>query len=68
MNLVDINTLFGTEDKCRELLVRLRFPEGPMNPAKRRHSYLSPFLRPWLKQARQKLSLELCSSLPHKRL
>ncbi len=29
MNLVDINTLFGTEDKCRELLVRLRFPEGP---------------------------------------
>jgi transposase-like protein len=29
MNLVDINALFGTEDKCRELLVRLRFPEGP---------------------------------------
>ncbi|HLZ92025.1 MAG TPA: IS1595 family transposase [Candidatus Acidoferrum sp.] len=29
MNLVDINTLFGTEDKCRELLIRLRFPEGP---------------------------------------
>jgi len=29
MNLVDINTLFGTEDKCRELLARLRFPEGP---------------------------------------
>jgi transposase-like protein len=29
MNLVDINTLFGTEDKCRELLVRLRFPNGP---------------------------------------
>jgi len=29
MNLVDINTLFGTDDKCRELLVRLRFPEGP---------------------------------------
>jgi transposase-like protein len=29
VNLVDINTLFGTEDKCRELLVRLRFPEGP---------------------------------------
>jgi len=29
MNLVDINTLFATEDKCRELLVRLRFPEGP---------------------------------------
>ena len=30
MNLVDINTLFGTEDKCRELLVRLRWPEGPL--------------------------------------
>ena len=29
MNLVDINTLFSTEDKCRELLVRLRWPEGP---------------------------------------
>jgi transposase-like protein len=29
VNLVDINTLFGTEDKCRELLVRLRWPEGP---------------------------------------
>ena len=29
MNLVDINTLFDTEDRCRELLVRLRFPEGP---------------------------------------
>jgi len=29
MNLVDINTLFPTEDKCRTLLVRLRWPEGP---------------------------------------
>jgi len=29
VNLVDINTLFGTEEKCRELLVRLRWPEGP---------------------------------------
>jgi transposase-like protein len=29
MNLVDINALFATDDKCRELLVRLRFPEGP---------------------------------------
>ncbi len=29
MNLVDINTLFPTEDKCRALLVRLRWPEGP---------------------------------------
>ena len=28
MNLVDINTLFSTEDKCRELLVRLRWPNG----------------------------------------
>lgn len=32
MNLVDINTLFGTEDRCRELLVRLRWPEGPRCP------------------------------------
>lgn len=28
MNLIDIHTLFPTEDKCRELLVRLRWPEG----------------------------------------
>jgi transposase-like protein len=32
MNLVDINTLFSTEDKCRALLVRLRWPEGPRCP------------------------------------
>lgn len=29
MNLVDINTMFATDAKCRELLTRLRFPEGP---------------------------------------
>ncbi len=29
MNLVDVHTLFPTEEKCRELLVRLRWPEGP---------------------------------------
>ena len=29
MNLVDINTLFPTEDKCRDLLIRLRWPAGP---------------------------------------
>jgi len=29
VNLVDIHEMFGSEDKCRELLVRLRFPEGP---------------------------------------
>ncbi len=29
MNLVDINALFPTEDKCRALLVRLRWPRGP---------------------------------------
>jgi transposase-like protein len=29
MNLMDINTLFSTDAKCRELLTRLRFPEGP---------------------------------------
>jgi transposase-like protein len=29
VNLVDINTLFATEDKCRVLLARLRWPEGP---------------------------------------
>jgi transposase-like protein len=29
VNLMDIHTTFATEDKCRELLVRLRWPEGP---------------------------------------
>jgi transposase-like protein len=29
VNLVDVHTLFPTEEKCRELLVRLRWPEGP---------------------------------------
>jgi transposase-like protein len=28
MNLVDINTMFPTDEKCRELLVRLRWPAG----------------------------------------
>jgi transposase-like protein len=32
MNLVDIATAFPTEDRCRELLVRLRWPEGPRCP------------------------------------
>ena len=32
MNLVDINTLFPTDEKCRELLVRLRWPSGPECP------------------------------------
>jgi transposase-like protein len=26
---MDVHTLFGTDDKCRELLTRLRWPEGP---------------------------------------
>lgn len=32
MNLVDINTLFPTDERCRELLVRLRWPSGPECP------------------------------------
>ena len=32
MNLMDINTLFPADEKCRELLVRLRWPEGPRCP------------------------------------
>lgn len=32
MNLIDVNTMFPTEDKCRELLVRLRWPEGARCP------------------------------------
>ena len=29
MILMDVNTLFPTDAKCRELMTRLRFPEGP---------------------------------------
>lgn len=29
MNLMDVNNMFSTDAKCRELLVRLRWPEGP---------------------------------------
>jgi transposase-like protein len=32
MNLMDVHTMFPTDDKCRELLVRLRWPEGPRCP------------------------------------
>ncbi|MGO9641298.1 MAG: IS1595 family transposase [Candidatus Acidiferrales bacterium] len=32
MNLIDVNTAFPTDDKCRELLARLRWPEGPRCP------------------------------------
>ena len=29
MTLVDINAMFQTDEKCREMLARLRWPEGP---------------------------------------
>jgi transposase-like protein len=32
MNLVDINTMFPTDEKCREMLTRLRWPEGVQCP------------------------------------
>ena len=32
MTLVDIANLFGTDYKCRELLIRLRWPNGPECP------------------------------------
>ncbi len=32
MNLVDINTMFPTDEKCREMLTRLRWPEGVRCP------------------------------------
>jgi transposase-like protein len=28
MNLIDVHTLFPTDEKCREMLTRLRWPEG----------------------------------------
>jgi transposase-like protein len=32
MNLPDVTELFSTDDKCRELLERLRWPDGPECP------------------------------------
>lgn len=32
MNLMDIHTMFPTDEKCRELLCRLRWPEGSRCP------------------------------------
>src|SRR5258708_13019489 len=32
MNLVDVNSRYSTEDKCREQLKRLRWPEGVTCP------------------------------------
>lgn len=32
MNLVDINRMFPDDEQCRELLTRLRWPEGPKCP------------------------------------
>jgi transposase-like protein len=32
MNLMDVNVMFPSDEKCRELLVRLRWPEGPRCP------------------------------------
>jgi transposase-like protein len=29
VNLIDMNTMFSTDAKCREMLARLRWPEGP---------------------------------------
>ena len=32
MNLIDINAAFPSDEKCREFLTRLRWPEGPRCP------------------------------------
>lgn len=32
MTLIDVHEMFSTSEKCRELLKRLRWPEGPMCP------------------------------------
>ena len=32
MNLIDVHTMFSSDMKCRELLARLRWPEGPQCP------------------------------------
>jgi transposase-like protein len=32
VNLIDVHTMFSSDMKCRELLARLRWPEGPQCP------------------------------------
>jgi len=32
MNLIDVHTMFPTDEKCREILTRLRWPEGVQCP------------------------------------
>ena len=32
MTIIDVQNLFGTDEKCRELLLRLRWPNGPECP------------------------------------
>src|SRR5919106_96643 len=32
MTLIDVHTLFSTDEKCREILKRLRWPNGPECP------------------------------------
>jgi transposase-like protein len=32
VNLMDVHTMFPTDEKCREMLARLRWPEGPRCP------------------------------------
>jgi transposase-like protein len=32
MNLIDVNTMFPTDERCREMLTRLRWPEGVQCP------------------------------------
>ncbi|MHB8527748.1 MAG: IS1595 family transposase [Candidatus Acidiferrales bacterium] len=38
MNLIDINTMFPTEEKCREMLTRLRWPDGVRCPRCKEHA------------------------------
>jgi len=38
MNLIDIHTMFPTEEKCRELLIRLRWPDGVRCPRCKEHT------------------------------
>lgn len=38
MTLIDVHTLFSTDEKCREILKRLRWPNGPECPRCKGHA------------------------------
>src|SRR5947209_20437559 len=39
MTILELHEMFGTDDRCREILERLRWPEGVICPRCKHHGY-----------------------------